>query len=67
MLSPSFHHPERVISENKFGFKQGKSTEDASFIVKQLHEKCLEKARELFHVFVDLEKAFGSMYTKEGN
>ena len=33
-------------------------TIDAIFILRQLHEKYLEKDKELYLVFVDLEKAF---------
>ena len=46
------------INENQFGFQQGKSTVDAIFIVRQLQEKFRAKKKELFHIFVDLEKAF---------
>ena len=46
------------IGSSQFGFQPGKSTEDAVFIVRQLQEKYLQKKRKLYHVFVDLEKAF---------
>ena len=46
------------IAENQFGFRPEKSTQDAIFILRQLQEKYLEKKKKLFHVFVDLEKAF---------
>ena len=46
------------IADNQFGFRPEKSTQDAIFMVRQLQEKYLEKRRKLFHVFVDLEKAF---------
>ena len=46
------------IGGSQFGFRPGKSTEDAIFIVRQLQEKYTEKKRKLYHVFVDLEKAF---------
>ena len=42
----------------QFGFQKGKSTIDAIFIVRQVQEKYAAKKRKLFHVFVDLEKAF---------
>jgi len=45
------------IDENQFGFQQGKSTTDAILVVRHLQEKYGEK-RKLYHVFVDLEKAF---------
>ena len=46
------------IDECQFGFQEGKSTTDAIFMVRQVQEKHMEKKKELFHVFVDLEKAF---------
>ena len=46
------------ISGHQCGFTSGKSTSDAIFITRQLQEKYGLKKRELFHIFVDLEKAF---------
>ena len=46
------------ISPQQFGFASGKSTTDAIFIVRQLQEKFLQKKQKLYHIFVDLEKAF---------
>ena len=46
------------ISPQQFGFAAGKSTTDASFIARQLQEKYLQNKKELYHIFVDLEKAF---------
>lgn len=46
------------ISDNQFGFMGGKSTTDAIFIIRQLQERYGEKKKKLYHVFVDLEKAF---------
>ena len=46
------------VGENQFGFTAEKSTIGAIFIVRQLQEKYLAKKKKLFHVFVDLEKAF---------
>ena len=45
------------IDECQFGFQEVKSTIDATFILRQVQEKHVEK-KELFHVFVNLEKAF---------
>lgn len=47
-----------IIDECQFGFMPGKSTTDAGFIVRQLQEKFNAKKKKLYHVFVDLEKAF---------
>ena len=46
------------IGSSQFGFRPEKSTEDAVFIARQLQEKYLHKKRKLYHIFVDLEKAF---------
>ncbi|MEL6804521.1 MAG: reverse transcriptase domain-containing protein, partial [Bacteroidota bacterium] len=46
------------ISPQQFGFAAGKSTTDAIFIARQLQEKYLQNKKELYHIFVDLEKAF---------
>ena len=46
------------ISNNQFGFMPGRSTTDASFIFRQLQQKYSEKKKRLYHIFVDLEKAF---------
>ena len=47
-----------VISPQQFGFAAGKSTTDAIFIARQLQEKYLQNKQKLYHIFVDLEKAF---------
>ena len=47
------------IREEQYGFVAGKGTIDAIFILRQLQEKYLENDKELYFVFVDLEKAFG--------
>ena len=46
------------IDSRQFGFMSGKSTIDSIFILRQLQEKYREKKKKLYHVFVDLEKAF---------
>ena len=46
------------IDDMQFGFMSGKGTVDAIFIVRQLQEKFMEKRKDLFYAFVDLEKAF---------
>ena len=46
------------IDDMQFGFVPGKGTVDAIFMVRQLQEKFLEKRKDLFFAFVDLEKAF---------
>ena len=46
------------IDSMQFGFMPGRGTIDAIFIARQLQELHLEKNKELFFAFVDLEKAF---------
>jgi hypothetical protein len=46
-----------VINDMQFGFRPGRGTTDAIFIVRQVQERYLEK-KDLWMAFVDLEKAF---------
>ena len=46
------------ISDNQFGFSSGKSTTDAIFILRHIQQKYSEKKKNLYHIFIDLEKAF---------
>ena len=46
------------VSDSQCGFMPGRSTIDAIFCVRQCQEKFLAKGKKLWHVFVDLEKAF---------
>ena len=41
-----------------FGFRPGRGTTDAIFIVRQIQEKYLAQKKDLWIAFVDLEKAF---------
>jgi hypothetical protein len=46
------------VDDMQFGFRPGRGTTDAIFIVRQMQERFLEKKKELWMAFVDLEKAF---------
>ena len=46
------------LDDMQFGFRPGRGTTDAIFIVRQVQEKFLEKGKDLWIAFVDLEKAF---------
>ena len=46
------------ISAQQFGFAAGKATTDAILIARQMQEKYLQNKKELYHIFVDQEKAF---------
>ncbi len=42
----------------QFSFNPGRSTADASFVMRQLQEKFSEKKQKLHYVFMNPEKAF---------
>jgi len=44
------------IDEMQFGFRPGRGTTDAIFVVRQLQEKYMEKKKDLWMAFVDLGK-----------
>ena len=46
------------VDDMQFGFTGGKGTVDAIFVVRQVQEKFIEKKKDLWMAFVDLEKAF---------
>ena len=46
------------IREEQYGFVAGIWTADVIFILRQLQEKYLENDKDLYLVFVDLEKVF---------
>jgi hypothetical protein len=46
------------INDMQFGFRSGRGTTDAIFIVRQIQERFLEKKKDLWMAFIDLEKAF---------
>jgi len=46
------------IDDMQFGFRPGRGTTDAIFVVRQVQEKFLAKQKVLWMAFVDLEKAF---------
>ena len=46
------------IDEMQFGFMPGKGTIDAIFIARQIQERYRDKKKDLYFMFIDLEKAF---------
>ena len=56
---------ENIYPESQCGFRQGRSTTDMVFSVRQLQEKCREKRIPLHIAFIDLTKAFDSV-NREG-
>ena len=49
---------ENVLDDSQFGFRPGRGTTDATFIVKLLLEKSWEWGIDKYVLFIDLEKAF---------
>ena len=54
-------HAENILDQEQAGFRTGKSTIDQIFTLNQLVEKFLEMDRQIYHIFVDFEKAFDSV------
>ena len=48
----------REISEEQFGFQEGKGTINAIFTLRNVVERCLEKGKDIYICFIDYSKAF---------
>jgi hypothetical protein len=46
------------VTENQFGFMPGRSTMEAIFLIRQLMERCREQKKDLYMIFIDVEKAY---------
>ena len=51
-----------IISDSQFRFRKGCSTTDAIFVLHNLIQKILNDKKRLYCAFVDLKKAFDSIY-----
>ena len=51
-----------TTSDAQFGFRSGRSTTDAVFVLHAVVQKVLNEKRRLFCAFVDFRKAFDSVY-----
>ena len=55
---------EEILSEAQAGFRQGRSTVDQLFSLRQIGEKWLEKNKDVYCCYVDFEKAFNRVWQK---
>src|SRR6266540_6034374 len=46
------------MTQNQFGFIPGRSIMEAIFLIRQLIERYREKKKDLYMIFIDLEKAY---------
>ena len=51
-----------ILSDLQFGFRKGRSTIDAIFVLNSIIQKVLKEKGSLFYAFIDLKKAFDSVY-----
>ncbi|KAJ4440732.1 hypothetical protein ANN_08956 [Periplaneta americana] len=49
---------EEQLGEEQFDLKKGKDTRDAIGLLRTIHRRYLEKNKDVYVAFVDLEKAF---------
>ena len=49
---------EKELEEEQFGFRKGKVTGNAIGLIRAIGERYIEKDKNVYAVFVDLEKAF---------
>ena len=62
MLTRVINHIANVVlQESQCGFRTGRGTADMIFSARQLQEKCKEQRVGLYHVFIDLTKAFDTV------
>ena len=53
---------EKIIAEEQAGFRASKSTTEQIFNQRILCEKYLQHQQDLYHVFIDFEKAFDRVW-----
>lgn len=51
-----------VISDAQFGFRPRRSTTDAIFVLHSIIQKFLQQKKRLYCAFIDMKKAFDSVY-----
>ena len=53
---------EKIIAEEQAGFRAGRSITEQIFNLRILCEKYLQHQQDLYHVFIDFEKAFDRVW-----
>ena len=53
---------EEIIAEEQAGFRAGRSTTEQSFNLRIIGEKYLQYQQSLYHVFIDIKKAFDRVW-----
>ena len=53
---------EKIIAEKQAGFRAGRSTTEQIFNLRILCEKYFQHQQDLYHVFIDFEKAFDRVW-----
>ena len=51
-----------ILSDSQFGFLKGRSTTDSFFVLNAFIQKILNEKGRLFCAFIDLKRAFDSVY-----
>ena len=49
------------VDEEQYGFRKGKGTRNATFVLRTIMERSIEKQKDLYLCFVDFEKAFDTV------
>ena len=65
-VAANFLRQQLRIDDKQFGFLPGRSTTNAIFNLRQLHEKFYDINKTLHTAFVDLEKAFDPVHLPSG-
>ena len=53
---------EKIVAEEQAGFRAGSSITEQIFNLRVLCEKCLQHQQDLYHVVIDLKKAFDRVW-----
>ena len=56
---------EKIIVEEKAGFRAGRNTTEQIFNPRILCEKHLQHQQDLYHVFIDFKKAFDKQLSRQ--